>query len=121
MRHYCDGCNVGSPYDEDHPEDDLCCGGDGECDDMPCEPDCTDPDGHEWTREGCGGCSTNPGVWSLGGTVWEFRQRCRRCGLIEVVTEYGWQRNPGQCDKVRFKFGEPDPEYDEDFEEYEDD
>src|SRR6185437_5095337 len=41
------------------------------------DPDCE----HEWTSEGEGGCDSNPGVWSTGGTSMTFASHCRLCGL----------------------------------------
>jgi hypothetical protein len=113
LEHYCDGCSAGSDDESDHLGE-WCCGGDGHCPAVAPEPDCTDPDGHEWTRKGCGGCSTNPGVWSLGGTAFQFHRRCRLCGIVEIVTTYGWQRDPGECDSVCYEPGEPDPPEDDD-------
>jgi hypothetical protein len=107
MKHYCDGCNSGSLREEDHIRY-WCCGGDSVCDAVEDEPTCTDPDGHKWTREGCG-----DGMWSLGGTAFEFQKRCRLCGIVEFRTEYGSQRSPGECDSVCYERGEPDPTEDE--------
>lgn len=68
----------------------------------------TDPDDHDWTREGEGGCDANPGVWSLGGTAMHFVAHCRGCGLTRKVTDPGSQRNPG--DGVRYEYEMADDE-----------
>jgi hypothetical protein len=75
-----------------------CCGG------FNLEPhtDCT----HSWSSEGEGGCSENPGVWSLGGTTIHTSEHCAHCGLRRKVTMYGSQRNPGQCDSVTYEVKE---------------
>lgn len=65
-------------------------GGDTECD-------------HDWTKEGEGGCSENPGVWSVGGTAMIFSCHCRLCGLRKIEHHPGSQRNPGDGDTVRFE------------------
>ena len=67
----------------------------------------TDPESHDWTSDGEGGCRENPGVWSHGGTTMSFAQHCRRCGLHRVKVCYGAQRNPGQADEVEYRMLEP--------------
>lgn len=62
-----------------------------------------DPEDHDWTSEGEGGCDTNPGVWSHGGTAMSFADHCRKCGLRRTEVHYGSQRNPGQADSVAYE------------------
>lgn len=85
-----------------HDHSDEC---DGYCDSIEPEPDCTHEAGHRWTRRGCGGCDSNPGVWNEGGTTFLFKSRCVLCGCGRRERHYGWQRNPDQCDTIRY---EPD-------------
>ena len=79
----------------------------GECDDcddcdaVEAEPECSDGP-HAWTAEGLGGCDENPGVWSHGGTKMTFEHRCILCGCTRKEVSFGSQRDPGQCDKVRY-------------------
>lgn len=54
-----------------------------------------DPDDHDWTSDGEGGCTENPGVWSTGGTSMSFVSHCRACGLRRSEMTRGSQRNPG--------------------------
>lgn len=70
-------------------------------------PDCTE-DEHGWRApQSCvGGISDNPGCWSTGGTTMVFKRVCRHCGTYKIETRYGYQRNPGQRDKVEYT--EPD-------------
>jgi hypothetical protein len=103
--HYCDGCNADSDDDDDH--DEWCCGGDGACIAVEETPPCVWGLSHDWERYG--GCESNPGVWSLGGTTLQYRLWCRYCGARKIRTEYGWQRSPGQCDRIRYLKGEPEP------------
>lgn len=35
--------------------------------------------------------------------------RCVVCGVRRVETCYGWQRNPGQCDRRVYKTGNASP------------
>lgn len=63
-----------------------------------------DPDDHDWTAEGEGGCSENPGVFGHGGTTMSFSTHCRRCGLHRCVTALGSQRNPGDHDTVEYRW-----------------
>lgn len=63
----------------------------------------TDPDDHDWTSDGEGGCKENPGVWSAGGTAMTFDSHCRRCGLHRHEHSTGLQRNPGQHDTVEYR------------------
>lgn len=65
-------------------------------------PPCSSAEGHDWTREGMSGCSENPGVWGVGGTATAFAERCSRCGAERHYTLHGAQRNPGQCDSLRY-------------------
>jgi len=62
-----------------------------------------DPDNHDWTSEGHGGCDENPGVWSTGGTSMSFEAHCTRCGLRRDETATGSQRNPGEHDTVSYR------------------
>jgi uncharacterized protein (TIGR02996 family) len=62
----------------------------------------TDPDDHDWTSEGEGGCDENPGVWSTGGTSMTFASHCRTCGLHRTEYHCGSQRNPGERDTVEY-------------------
>lgn len=82
------------------------CGGDGECDSWADEPDCVDGLRHAWTGEGMGGCDSNPGVWSLGGTTIRESVRCRYCGTVRTDTYHGSQRNPYECDTRSYAEGE---------------
>lgn len=86
--------------------DESDCGGDGSCEDWQAEPNCDGGSEHDWTAEGCGGCTENPGVWSRGGTTYVYLRRCRLCGMGEHETHYGSQRNPHQCDERRYEEGE---------------
>ena len=61
-----------------------------------------DPEDHDWTSEGEGGCDQNPGVWSAGGTAMVFASHCRDCGLRRSEYHCGSQRNPGQHDRVEY-------------------
>jgi hypothetical protein len=88
--------------------DEKDCGGDDECPDIEREPSCSAAK-HEWTSEGEGGAKENPGVWSLGGTVLKYSERCEHCGVRRITVEYGSQRNPHQCDTVRFEEPAHDP------------
>lgn len=65
-------------------------GGDTDCD-------------HDWTSEGEGGCTENPGVWSTGGTSMVFKSHCRTCGLRKTEHHTGSQRNPGEHDTVEYE------------------
>ncbi len=69
-------------------EFELCCG--------------DDPDSHDWTSEGEGGCTENPGVWSTGGTSMLFASHCRTCGLHRSEHHCGSQRNPGEHDRTTY-------------------
>lgn len=62
-----------------------------------------DPDDHDWTSEGEGGCRENPGVWATGGTSMMFRSHCRTCGLRRTEYSCGSQRNPGDHDSVSYE------------------
>lgn len=65
-------------------------GGDTDCD-------------HDWSAEGEGGLSENPGVWSTGGTAMVFHAHCRSCGLHRKERSTGSQRNPGEHDTVEYE------------------
>ncbi len=65
-------------------------GGDTDCD-------------HDWTADGEGGCSENPGVWSTGGTSMSFATHCRRCGLHRQERTTGDQKNPGEHDTTHYR------------------
>ena len=58
---------------------------------------------HDWTSEGEGGCTENPGVWSTGGTSMSFAAHCRKCGLHRNEHTTGCQRNPGEHDTVHYE------------------
>ena len=45
-------------------------------------PSCPQRTRHRWTSAGMGGCSENPGVWSLGGTAYATAERCAHCGTV---------------------------------------
>lgn len=66
-------------------------------------PDCT-ADEHDWTSEGEGGLSENPGVWSIGGTRMLFRTHCRHCGMKRTKVSVGAQHNPGEHDTTEYEF-----------------
>lgn len=68
----------------------------------------TDPDDHDWTSEGEGGCDENPGVWSVGGTSMVFKSHCRKCGLHRTECSTGSQRNPGEHDTVEYRILDED-------------
>lgn len=61
------------------------------------------PDDHDWTSEGEGGCDRNPGAWSDGGTALVITAHCRCCGLHRKVRTTGSQRNPGDHDTVEYR------------------
>jgi hypothetical protein len=61
-----------------------------------------DPDDHSW--EGEGGCDSNPGVWSVGGTSMQYVHVCTECGLRRTEINHGWQRNEGEPDSVEYEF-----------------
>lgn len=61
------------------------------------------PDDHDWTAEGEGGCTENPGVWSTGGTSMRFQTHCRKCGLHRTEYSTGSQRNLGEHDTVKYR------------------
>ena len=90
----------------EHWDDGADCGGDDTCEDIEPEPECTDGLSHAWTRDGVGGCESNPGVWSIGGTSMQFDVRCRYCGTTRTTIRVGSQRNPYECDSVRYEDGE---------------
>ena len=66
------------------------------------------PDDHDWTGEGEGGCTENPGVWSVGGTAMVFKAHCTRCGLHRTERTTGAQRNPGEHDTVEYEMPDLD-------------
>jgi hypothetical protein len=84
------------------------CGGDDYCDAIEHEPDCVEGLEHKWTRQGEGGCDQNPGVWSLGGTSYQYSAHCRWCGARRVELRHGSQRNPYECDSVSYEEGDRD-------------
>ena len=63
----------------------------------------TDPDDHDWTSDGEGGCRENPGVWATGGTSMTFKSHCRKCGLHRTEHATGSQKNPGEHDTVKYR------------------
>lgn len=67
-----------------------------------------DPEDHDWTSEGEGGCDENPGVWSTGRTSMVFKSHCRKCGLHRTETTTGSQRNPGEHDTVEYEMLDSD-------------
>lgn len=52
----------------------------------------------EWACGGDGDCDTIE--------TYRYRVRCVLCGCERTTTEFGSQRNPGQCDTVRYEDGE---------------
>lgn len=86
-----------------HGDSEWACGGDDDCSAVQDAPSCEDGYVHKWTSEGTGGCDSNPGCWSLGGTTLKFENRCVICGCACIETLYGSQRNPGECDRRIFK------------------
>lgn len=102
-----------SKHYDPHGDTEYACGGDADCEAVASDPGCVDGLRHRWTARGTGGCNTNPGVWSLGGTAWRFTYRCRVCGCGRTEHAFGYQRNPGQCDEVSCSPGEYAPEPDE--------
>jgi hypothetical protein len=89
-----------------HGDSEWACGGDGTCESVEAEPDCVDGLAHRWTADGTGGCDSNPGVWSTGGTSYRFAARCVLCGCGRSETHHGSQRNPGECDSVSYETSE---------------
>jgi hypothetical protein len=61
-----------------------------------------DPDDHDWTSEGEGGCDSNPGVWATGGTSMSISCHCRCCGLRRMDYSTGSQCNPDDHDTVEY-------------------
>ena len=62
---------------------------------------------HEWyvPLELVGGCSSNPGVFALGGDRYEYREVCRHCGMRKTeIWEGGWTKE--------ITYEEPDEESD---------
>lgn len=70
------------------------------------KPNCDDGEGHDWTAEGEGGLTENPGVWSTGGTSMTFKTHCSKCGLQRTEHSTGSQRNPGEHDTVEYALPE---------------
>lgn len=68
-----------------------------------CETCGTEPDDHDWTSDGEGGCRENPGVWGHGGTAMSFDSHCRKCGLHRHEHSTGIQRNPDDHDTVEYE------------------
>ena len=60
-----------------------------------------DDDDHDWQTpiELVGGCTENPGVFSTGGTRFDFHAVCARCGMYKHSWDQGSQRNPGDLDE----------------------
>ena len=85
--------SVDVEIDADHGALIRVAGGDTEC-------------AHEWTSEGEGGCSENPGVWSTGGTSLVISEHCPSCGLRRTRHITGSQRNPGEHDTVEYSLPE---------------
>jgi hypothetical protein len=65
-----------------------------------------DPDSHDWTSTGEGGCDSNPGVWATGGTSFHFASHCKACGLHRDEYVVGRQRNPGEHDETVYDMPE---------------
>lgn len=62
----------------------------------PDPPECIDgdEDSHDWqSPEWLGGCTENPGVWSIGGTQIKSTEVCSRCGAYRHYTS---ESTPGQ-------------------------
>jgi len=62
-------------------------------------PDCD----HEWSSEGGGGCTENPGVWGGKGMVIFHSAHCIHCGLQRVVQTTDSQRNRYEHDTVKYR------------------
>jgi hypothetical protein len=84
-----------------HKHGSLC--DEDECGSVERAPRCPSGAGHEWTSDGEGGCRENPGVWSLGGTTFQFSAHCIHCSVRRIHIDYGSQRNPDECDTVRYE------------------
>lgn len=71
----------------------------------PDPPACLDGETHDWCSplEVLGGCDSNPGVWSTGGTSFEIREVCQYCGVYKIQNIVGAQHNPGECDTIRYE------------------
>lgn len=100
-----DGCrvdlcvtSVDDPEEERHEDIEIPPDEDALMAEAGADPNCD----HEWTSEGEGGCSENPGVWSLGGTAMAYAEHCKHCGLRKLTHVCGSQRNPGEHDTVVF-------------------
>jgi hypothetical protein len=54
----------------------------------PDEPDCAEGEDHDWESPFSivGGCESNPGCWSIGGTQTKTREVCSICGAYRVTT-----------------------------------
>jgi hypothetical protein len=64
--------------------------------------ECGDEDSdHDWQTpiELVGGCTENPGVFSTGGTRFDYHEVCARCGMYKHSWSQGAQRNPGDLDE----------------------
>lgn len=89
--------------DEAGEHDDRCeCCYVPDCDSIEREPDCSPGESHDWTSAGMGGCDENPGVWSVGGTAYQFAERCTVCATVRKYLKHGSQRNPYECDSVSY-------------------
>ena len=62
-----------------------------------------DPDDHQWSSEGEGGCDENPGVFGGAGGRLSTREHCSRCGLKRRHEYVGPQPNPGEVDQVYYE------------------
>ena len=69
------------------------------CGTLPEPEPCESEDGHDWQSpvEIVGGCAENPGVFSSGGTRFDFYEICQTCGMRKHSWDQGAQRNPGQA------------------------
>jgi hypothetical protein len=72
-------------------------------------PPCVDDDDHEWHPADCG-CDTNPGVYAVGGTAFEYYSRCRICGIVKMEYTPGARPDPDDCEVVRYDDSEPTAE-----------
>lgn len=70
------------------------------------EPPCCAPE-HDWSTDGVGGCTENPGVWGMGGTTLKSVDRCTNCGVRRTHLKLGSQRNPGERDSTSYCEADP--------------
>jgi hypothetical protein len=66
-------------------------------------------DDHEWAPDDCG-CDSNPGVYAVGGTAFEYYSRCRICGIVKVEYDPGSRPNPEDYAVVRYDDSSPTEE-----------